>query len=177
MVEKENQKIWTTKVKTEEAFLRKKARSFDFDGYSKKEINNLVLFMRTLMVKNLGVGLAAPQIGLNLRVFVAQLPADDSHGYKGKFYAVFNPETVSISKKLFPEEEGCLSTPGYYGAVPRADKITVSGFNKNGRKITIKAEGFLARIFQHEIDHLNGILFLDKSKNIRKLEKNLNENE
>ena len=124
MVKEENQKIWTAEVKAQEKFLRGKAKPFDFSEYSKKDINNLVLFMRTTMVKNYGVGLAAPQIGLNMRVFVAQLPADDGQGYKGKFYALFNPKLESVSKKIIPDAEGCLSVPGYYGTVSRADKVT-----------------------------------------------------
>jgi peptide deformylase len=172
MVEKENQKIWTAEVKAQEKFLRGKAKSFDFDKYSKKDINDLVLFMRTIMIKNYGIGLAAPQIGLNMRVFVAQLPTKDGRGYKGKFYALFNPRLESVSKKTISDAEGCLSVPGYYGTVPRSDKVTITGFDKNNRKVTIKAEGLLARIFQHEIDHLEGGLFTDKSKDVKKIEKN-----
>jgi peptide deformylase len=171
MVAKENQKIWTTEIKAEKTFLKKKARSFDFSQYSKKDIDNLVLFLRTMMVRNHGVGLAAPQIGLGLRVFVAQLPSEDGRGYKGKFYAIFNPEIESISKKTIAEKEGCLSIPGYYGTVERAEKIVISGFDKNNRKIRVKAQGFLAIIFQHETDHLNGVLFADKSKDLEKLVK------
>jgi peptide deformylase len=170
MVEKENQKIWTAEVKAQEAFLRKKAKPFDFDAYSKKDINDLVLFMRTMMVKNRGIGLAAPQVGFDFQAFVAQLPLDDGSGYRGKFYAFFNPKIVSTSKKTLNEDEGCLSVPGCYGTVPRADKIILEGRDKNRRKITVKAEGFLAKIFQHEIDHLNGVLFTDKSKNVKKVE-------
>jgi peptide deformylase len=173
MVENENQKIWTAEVKAQEKFLRSKAKQFNFDEYSKKDINDLVLFMRTTMIKNRGVGLAAPQIGLNMRAFVAQLPAEDGQGYKGKFYALFNPKLESISKKTIPDAEGCLSVPGYYGTVLRSDKVTVTGFDKNNRKVTIKAEEFLARIFQHEIDHLEGTLFTDKSKDVKKIEENI----
>lgn len=169
MVKEENYKIWTTETKTQEKFLRGKAKPFEFSEYSKKDINDLVLFMRTMMVKNHGVGLAAPQVGLNMRAFVAQLPADDGSGYIGKFYAIFNPRVESISKKIINDAEGCLSVPGYYGTVPRADKLTITGFDKNNRKITVKAEDFLARIFQHEIDHLEGILFIDKSKDVKKV--------
>lgn len=171
MVEKEDyKKIWTVKTKSEELFLREKAKVFQFSEYSKSEINNLILIMRQMMVLNHGIGLAAPQIGLNAQVFVAQLPSQDGRGYQGKFYAVFNPKVESISKKLIPNQEGCLSVPGYYGTVERANKITVSGYDKNNRAIKLKVEDFLARIFQHEIDHLNGTLFIDKSKDVKKFE-------
>lgn len=122
------------------------------------------------MIANQGVGLAAPQIGIDARVFVAQEPSKDGRGYWGKFYAIFNPKIESISKKLISDHEGCLSVPGYYGTVERADKITISGFDKNNRPIKIKASGYLARIFQHEIDHLDGILYIDKSKDVKKIE-------
>ncbi len=168
MVKEENQKIWTTEIKSQKDFLKGRAKKFDFAEYSKKDINDLILFMRMMMIKNRGVGLAAPQIGLNMRVFVAQLPNDDGSGYVGKFYAIFNPEIESISKKYISDVEGCLSVPYYYGSVERADKITINGFDKNGRKTKIKAQGYLARIFQHEVDHLNGILFSDKSKDLKK---------
>ncbi len=168
MVKEESQKIWTTEIESQKKFLKGKFKDFNFDNFSKKDINDLVLFMRMMMIKNRGVGLAAPQIGLNMKVFVAQLPNEDGSGYIGKFYAVFNPKVESISKKYISDVEGCLSVPQYYGSVERADKITITGFDKNGRKIKIKAEGYLARIFQHEIDHLNGILFSDKSKDLKK---------
>ncbi len=171
MAEKEtDKKIWTVKIKSEESFLREKPKAFKFSDYSKSEINNLVLFMRQMMVLNHGIGLAAPQIGVNAQIFVAQLPSDDGRGYQGKFYAIFNPKIESISKKIVSDQEGCLSVPGYYGTVDRADKITVSGYDKNNRPVKVKAEGFLARIFQHEIDHLGGVLFIDKSKDVKKFE-------
>ena len=161
--------IWTVKEKKQEALLRKKSVFFDFTKHSKKEISDLVLHMRKMMVANHGVGLAAPQIGISQQIFVAQLPGDDGFGYKGKFYAFFNPKIESVSLKTIPQAEGCLSVPGFYGTVQRADKITISGFDKNQRSITIKAEGFLARIFQHEIDHLNGTLYIDKATKIAKI--------
>ena len=171
MAEKEKgEKIWTVEVKNEKSFLKGKAKIFEFSDYTKQEIDNLVLHMRQMMVAHHGVGLAAPQIGINARVFVAQEPSKDGLSYQGKFYAVFNPKVESISKKLIPDQEGCLSVPGYYGTVERADKITVSGWDKNKRPVKIKAEGYLARIFQHEIDHLNGTLFIDKSKDVKKIE-------
>lgn len=120
------------------------------------------------MVLHHGVGLAAPQIGLNMSVFVAQMPGKDGKGYAGKFYSFFNPTIEFASKKIITDYEGCLSVPGYFGNVDRSEKITISGYDKNNRKVTLKVEGFLARIFQHETDHLNGTLFVDKSKDVKK---------
>jgi peptide deformylase len=173
MVEKNIAKIWTIEGKSEASFLKQKAKPFDFDEYSKKDINDLVLFMRKMMVEHRGVGLAAPQIGFNMQMFVAQLPSEDGRGYTGKFYSFFNPKIEFSSKKSSSDMEGCLSVPGYFGNVERAEKITISGYDKNKRRITMKVEGFLARIFQHETDHLNGTLFIDKAKDIKKYSEEL----
>lgn len=170
------QKIWSVEDKGETSFLRQKSKLFDFKEYSKKDVSDLVLYMRKMMIINHGVGLAAPQIGLNMRVFVAQLPSSDGRGYVGKFYAFFNPKIESYSKKTNLDTEGCLSVPGYFGTVERSDKITVTGFDKNNRKISVKADGFLARIFQHEIDHLDGTLYIDKSKDVKKYPADINDN-
>lgn len=152
-------KILTIQNKTEEKFLRKPAKLFDFSKYSKKEIQELIKKMRKEMKIAQGVGLSANQIGFDIKVFVAEAPSE-----KGamKFYAVFNPEIKSFSKEIFEIDEGCLSIPNFYGKVKRPAKIVLTGFDKNGKKIMIKAWGFLARVFQHETDHLNGVLFIDK---------------
>lgn len=125
-----------------------------------KEIRDLISQMRIIMEKNNGVGLAAPQIGYNLRVIICEL--DD------KFYAFINPEITKTSQKNVVMEEGCLSLPNTYGEVLRPDKIILRALNPDGKKIKLKSFGLLARIIQHEIDHLDGILFIDKAKNITK---------
>jgi peptide deformylase len=108
------------------------------------------------------VGLSANQLGFDWRLFIVEVSDDNG---KLKFYAVFNPEIIKASKNKIILEEGCLSVPGIWGLVERPEQIILAGFDKNGRKIKIKAWGLLARIFQHEADHLNGILFVDKTKN------------
>ncbi len=143
---------------TDKKVLRKKPAPFDFSKFSKKEIEELVKNMRAIMKEAQGVGLAANQIGLNVSVFVAQVA--------NKFYAIFNPELTAPSGETATDEEGCLSVPGSYGPVTRAEKLTLKGFNKNGKPIKIKAWGLLARVFQHETDHLNGKLFIDRAKEI-----------
>jgi len=121
-----------------------------FDPSLQKLVNDM---FETMQVAN-GVGLAAPQIAQSIRVFVA--------AYEGQEVAVFNPEIV----KAEGEErgtEGCLSIPGYVGEnIRRATKILVKGQDVRGKHIRIPAEGWFARILQHEIDHLDGILFLDR---------------
>ena len=163
MISDINKKIWTVENKNNQKLLRKRLADFDFSKYSKKEINELIKFMRKMMAENGGVGLAANQIGFNFRVFVAQLPEKkgEERGYVGKFYAVFNPEIISLSEEKINDREGCLSIPGFYGEIERSKKMEIGGFDKNQRPVKIKAGGFLARIFQHEIDHLNGTLFTD----------------
>jgi peptide deformylase len=154
--------------KKDEKFLRKKTVDFDFRKFGKKEASELVTRMRRIMRAANGVGLSANQIGLDLKVFVAEVP--DPHGGT-KFYAVFNPKLEKVSEDKVSYEEGCLSVPGTWGDVERPTKITVSGFDKNGRPAKIKAWGLLARVFQHEMDHLNGKLFVDRTKKIYGAEK------
>ncbi len=171
-----NLKILVVDKKDEEKFLRKQTIPFDFRAFTRKEIDALVKQMREMMIKANGIGLAANQVGLNFRIFVAQIPKGDTEGdikklsrVDTKFYAIFNPEIVKISGEKNMLEEGCLSVPDIYGNVMRCDKITIEGFDKTGKKIKIKAWGILARVFQHEIDHLNGVLYIDKAKNISKV--------
>ncbi len=169
-------KILTINNKKEEKFLRQKTAEFDFDKFTKKETSELVKKMRKTMTETNGVGLSANQVGLNLRFFVAQIPQDISinqrtHQRKSAFYTIFNPEIKKFSKEKIVMEEGCLSVPGIYGLVERPKKITLIGYDKNAKKIKIKAWGLLAKVFQHETDHLNGILFIDRTKHLYKTPK------
>lgn len=168
-----NLKIITIENKRDAKFLRQKTAAFDFKKYSRKEIAELIKQMRQTMKTAQGVGLSANQLGLDLKFFVAQMPQDISinqrNPYKSVFYTIFNPEIIKFSKEKDVMEEGCLSVPEVSGLVERPEKITLVGQDKNGKKIKIKAWGILARIFQHETDHLNGILFIDKAKQIRQI--------
>lgn len=167
-------KIITINKKDEKKILRNKTAAFDFSKFTQKEINDLVKAMRMTMIGANGIGLAANQIGLNMRVFVAQIPKIKYQSQSitrtdTKFYSIFNPEIIKTSESKNILDEGCLSVPDIYGDVARFDKVTLIGFDKNGRKIKIKAAGLLARVFQHEVDHLNGILYFDKSKKLYKV--------
>jgi len=119
-----------------------------------------------------GLGLAAPQIGVPLRMIVIETqPQTDEDGNEiepGKLYVYCNPEITEASGEE-EIDEACLSVPGYVGAVKRAIQVTVKGQDIQGRKIRTKAEGLLARAFQHETDHLNGILFIDRVDSPEKL--------
>ena len=178
-------KILTIANKKEEKFLRQKTAEFDFETYStatgekfsKKQISKLIADMKNTMEKAPGIGLSANQVGLNLKLFIAQIPEQrmETEGEKitlmaTEFYAIFNPEIKKTSKEKTIMEEGCLSVPKMFGEVERPGKITLIGLDENGKKIKLKAEGLLAKVFQHETDHLNGILFIDKAKNIRSYE-------
>lgn len=154
-------KIVTTNNKKDEKFLRQKTRDFDFSKFTRKEIQALVRQMRQDMIAAEGIGLSANQTGLDTKVFVARV--------ENKFYAVFNPEIIQKSAETNKMDEGCLSIPGVYGLVERPAKVTLKGFDANGRPVKIKAWGLLARVFQHEVDHLNGGLFIDKAKQVERV--------
>lgn len=126
-----------------------------------KHIKKLLDDMAETMYKANGVGLAAPQINESLRLIVL----DDGNG----LIELINPEILETSTEMEEDTEGCLSVPGYYGIVSRYSKIKVKALNRRGKTVYYEPEHFLARIFQHEIDHLNGILFIEKAKNIRKV--------
>lgn len=162
-------KIFTVNNKKERMVLRTKVPPLDLASENKKELKELVNKMRWIMKEANGIGLAANQIGVKKRIFVAEPPTNDG---RPKFYAVINPRIVKTSDKNIKTEEGCLSVPETYGIVERPDRIFLEGYNFQGKKIKIKAWGLLARVFQHEVDHLDGKLFIDRTKEIYKVEKN-----
>jgi peptide deformylase len=145
-------------ITTENPVLRQKAKKIHrFDP----SLQRLVDDMFETMHASKGVGLAAPQIAQSIRVFVAEYTEPEENGQHYKV-AVFNPEIVKAEGEVFGSE-GCLSIPGYVGDnIRRAEKILVKGQDVKGRAIRVPAEGWFARILQHEIDHLDGILFLDR---------------
>ena len=109
------------------------------------------------------VGLAAPQIGVPLRVIVIGIPEEED-------IAIINPEIVR-SRGERSIDEGCLSVPGYFGQIKRAESVTVKGRDQDGKEIRIKAEGLLAQALEHEIDHLNGVLYFDHLESLEQLRK------
>jgi peptide deformylase len=108
-----------------------------------------------------GVGLAAPQIGVSRRLIVVQMPDDEDYPHPGELFVMCNPEIVKASHDVEADQEGCLSVVGYVGHVERAIWVIVRGQDQHGRKTQVKAHDFLARAFQHELDHLNGVLYVD----------------
>ena len=117
-----------------------------------------------------GVGLAGPQLAVSQRVIVVEFGDEEDEEVPPKLHIVVNPEIKRPSRETVLGQEGCLSIPGYVGEVERAKSVTVRGHNRRGHKIKITAQGWLARIFQHEVDHLNGVLFVDKAETIISLE-------
>ena len=135
-------------------------------------LQELVDDMAETMHAGNGIGLAAIQIGVPERVIVVQLPKDEDgeeNSKDGKLYVVVNPELARKSREMEDGIEGCLSVPGWLGEVPRHRAVTVKGLDPRGRVIRIKAEGLLARVFQHEIDHCDGVLFIDHIKDPEKI--------
>jgi peptide deformylase len=152
-----------TIVTVPEPVLRKKARKVtDFGPDLQKLIDDMVETMRAAP----GVGLAAPQVGVPMRVIVVEYGDEEIEDAPLKLYTLVNPEIARASETLVSGTEGCLSIPGYVGEVERLENITIKGLNRHGKPIRIKADDWLARVFQHEIDHLDGILFTDRAKQI-----------
>ncbi|UCD58312.1 MAG: peptide deformylase [Candidatus Hydrogenedentota bacterium] len=112
--------------------------------------------MFALMYENNGIGLAGPQVGLSKRILVIDL-RQDNH----PVYVMINPRVTKRDGEI-EIEEGCLSLPDVFGEVKRAERVQVSYVDRNGEEQTLEAEGLLARAIQHEIDHLNGVLFIDR---------------
>ena len=138
--------------------LRAKAKKVaDFD----QELSTLIDDMIDTMRQAPGVGLAAPQLNLPLRLFVAEFGDENDTEAPTHTYAFVNPKIVKTSTEIEIGVEGCLSIPGLMGEVMRPVGATVEGYDRNGEPITVEAKGWLARIFQHEIDHLDGVLFTD----------------
>ncbi|MCL5256994.1 MAG: peptide deformylase [Chloroflexi bacterium] len=126
-----------------------------------ESVRRLAAEMKATLQQASGVGLAAPQIGVQLRLIVVEIPADAEEGTEAYEAILCNPEIVRASGEVVAEE-ACLSLPGWIGEVPRAEKVTVKCLDLEGKERRIRAEGFRARVFQHEIDHLEGILFTDR---------------
>ena len=139
--------------------LCRKARTVTrFDTELQTLIDDMVETMRLAP----GVGLAAPQVGVSDRLIVVEYPEDDEQeDSPKKLYVVVNPEIKEISEETEIGIEGCLSIPNLHGEVERALAVTVKGQTRRGQPYKIKAKNWLARIFQHEIDHLNGVVFTD----------------
>jgi peptide deformylase len=147
--------------------LRGKARKVtSFGAELQKLIDDMVETMRAAP----GVGLAAPQLNVPLRVIVVEFNESEDEETPPKLYMVVNPKITRFSSDQEIGTEGCLSIPGIVGDVERPISVTVKGFNRRGQPLKIKASGWLARIFQHEVDHVDGVLFVDRADKVWQIE-------
>jgi len=148
-------------VFTPDPVLRRKARKVtDFGPELQTLIDDMVETMRAAP----GVGLAAPQVAQSLQVITIEYGEEGEEGEEKvppKLYTLVNPQITRASSETIIGSEGCLSVPGIVGEVERHEAVTVKAQNRRGQPVTIKAQGWLARVFQHEIDHLEGVLFTD----------------
>ena len=161
--------------------LRKKAKTVPQPEIAGASIQALIDNMIGTMIEYNGAGLAAPQVHEGLRIFVAQLVEDEEEGEQGGKKAgernaaepgvivIINPEITPVGRHTVEDWEGCLSVPDLRGLVPRHRDIKVRAFDREGRRIEIEASGHMARVFQHETDHLDGVLFLDRMKTLQSL--------
>lgn len=144
--------------------LRKRAEEVAIEEIKTPKFQKLIDDMIETMYTAKGIGLAGPQVGVLKRLLIAERGEKDP-------IAFINPKIVSKSWRKVKSEEGCLSVPGKYGIVKRHAKIKIKAITRDGQKTTIAANGLLAIILQHEVDHLNGILFIDKALEVFDTEK------
>jgi peptide deformylase len=157
--------------------LRARARAIDPAKITTPRIQDLIDSMFETMQEYQGVGLAAPQVHVGLRVFVAGFPPrrarddddEDEENERMPLMTLINPEIKVVGTAMADDWEGCLSIPDVRGRVPRALEIEVRAYDRRGHKITLDAKGFNARVIQHETDHLDGILFFDRMKSLETL--------
>ena len=134
----------------------------DFDQDLEKLVADMVDTMRDAP----GVGLAAPQVGISKKLVVVEYGSEADDSFPRQLFVLVNPEIVERSEDIVRGVEGCLSVPDLVGSVDRSRVVTVRAQDQHGKNLKIRAEGWLARIFQHEIDHINGILYTDRTKEI-----------
>lgn len=146
--------------------LRRVAKKVDPKEISDPLFVQLLEDMFATMYDAPGIGLAAPQINISKRIFTVDLQDDDdAHGP----LVVINPK-FELTEGEIEATEGCLSVPGYVGEITRYEKVVITGLDRSGAKIRLEGAGLFGRCLQHEIDHLNGVLYTDRAKNVRKPE-------
>ena len=164
-------------VQKGDSVLRDTARKVELDQIKTPHIQKIISNMKIALESQIdGVAIAAPQIGIPLRIFVVSKRAEiltqgEENMSKDEIAKLtdliyINPEIKKLSKTKMRMDEGCLSVRYLYGKVDRAEKATITAYDEEGKKFTQGASGLMAQIFQHEIDHLNGILFIDKADDI-----------
>lgn len=156
-------------VQQEDPVLRAEAKAVAASEFGTPELSHLVEKMSAALATcDDGVALAAPQIGVSKRLFIVAKKIFEEKPPKEDLVFI-NPTIIASSKTKKVLEEGCLSVRWMYGEVKRAEKVTLEAYDLNGKKFVHHAGGLLAQIFQHETDHLNGTLFIDKAKNLQEI--------
>lgn len=140
--------------------LRERSLEVEVETIGTPEFQRFIDDLAETMFTADGVGIAAPQVGRNIRVFIV----NEKSGPK----AYINPAIELLSEATIDSEEGCLSVPGVWGVVPRAKRIRLTALDRHGRQVVVQAKNFPAVVYQHESDHLDGILFVDKATRIDK---------
>ncbi len=141
---------------------RKSHKVTSFNKSFQELVDDMILTMREAP----GVGLAAPQIAIPSRVIVVEFGDEVDEEKPKKLYVIANPEIIYSSEEKITGIEACLSVPGLVGEVERFEQVIIRGINRFGKPTRVKAQGWLARIFQHEIDHLDGILYVDRASRV-----------
>ena len=151
--------------------LRKEAKEVPKSDISKKEFQSFLDNMFSTMKKDRGVGLAAPQVGLSTKVFVVDMNMSDHYDDVDEVpqNVFINPRITSTYGDEMVGLEGCLSLPDIYGEVPRSSCVEVEAFDREGKKFKLDVCGLYARVIQHEYDHLEGVLFIDRVRDLKTL--------
>lgn len=153
--------VWTIFAADQAVTLRRPADPIGLNDITTPAMQRLAADMRQTMHHAEGIGLAAPQVGQSIRLMVIAKEVDPQ---LREDIIVINPTIQKTGPTPISMEEGCLSIPGVFGNVDRPATVTVQAFDAHGHPVTINAAGLLARVLQHEIDHLNGVLFIDRTK-------------
>ncbi len=151
--------------------LRKKAALITDFG---PELQELVDDMIITLHEASGAGLAAPQVNISQQVILVESGSDEDEDIPPILYVTINPKITRFSQEIVIGAEGCLSIPGFMGEVDRAQEIVVEGLDRYGKPLKMKLQGWPARIFQHEIDHINGILFTDRTTSVWETDEDYN---
>jgi len=166
-------------IKKENKVLRKVAEEITAEEISSPKTKNIIdRMIKTMSESKDGIALAAPQVGESVRIFIVDgnIIAKDppsqiaKEGPSRPPMVFINPVIKKISKKKIALEEGCLSVAGVSGIIKRSEKLTIEALDGNGKKFSRGVSGLLAQIIQHEMDHLNGVLFIDKAIHLKKVE-------
>jgi peptide deformylase len=151
--------------------LRKKSQKVSDFG---PDLQQLIEDMIETLHENSGAGLAAPQVNVSEQVILVEFGTEENEEIPPTLYVTINPRVTRFSQEIVTGAEGCLSIPGLMGEVERADEIVVEGQDRFGKPIKMRLQGWIARIFQHEIDHVNGILYTDRTTSVWETDEDYN---